>query len=57
MFEEFIDSNAPVVMTNPDVDPYVTGSLNPSNDKARMRFSDVAEYAEEQFRAPLDFRP
>ena len=57
MFEEFIESNAPVVMTNPDVDPYVTGSLNPSNDKARMRFSDAATFAEEQFRAPLNFRP
>ena len=57
MFEEYIDSNAPVVMTNPDVDPYVTGSLNPSNDKARMRFSDAAKFAEEQFRAPLNFRP
>ena len=55
-FEEYIVSNAPVVMTNPDVDPYVTGSLNPSNDKARMKFSDVAEYAEEQFRAPLNFK-
>ena len=43
-------------MKDPEVDPYVTGSLNPSNNKARMRFSDVAEYAEEQFKAPLPFR-
>ena len=55
-FEEYIVSNAPVVMADPEVDPYVTGSLNPSSDKARMRFSDVAQFAEEQFRALLDFR-
>lgn len=55
-FEEYVISNAPVDMADPEVDPYVTGSLNPSNNKARMRFSDVAEFAEEQFRAPLPFR-
>ena len=46
----------PPMMADPAADPYVTGSLNPSSDKARMRFSDVARFAEEQFKAPLDFR-
>jgi len=55
-FEEYIVSNGPVVMADPAADPYVTGSLNPSSDKARMRFSDVERFAEEQFKAPLDFR-
>ena len=55
-FEEYIVSNGPVVMADPAADPYVTGSLNPSSDKARMRFSDVARFAEEQFKAPIDFR-
>jgi len=55
-FENFVTANAPLVITNPDVDPYVCGTHGSQFFKCRFTFSEALELAKTQYAWPLQFK-
>ena len=54
-FEDYVNKHAPVIITNPNVDPYVVG--NCALNKCGWTFSKLDELAKWQYQWPLQFAP